>query len=485
MSRPIFSVIAKAKGRASLTAFAGFLQRIRHDRRGVTAITVALTLPVLTGAIGGAIDYSRYLTSATELQDAVDAASVGAVATNSPGFIAGQLMTGNGSIAVGVTNATAIFNRNAPSASVVSNMSVSSSVTQNNGYINSTVTATASYKPIFLGIFGVGSLPMTVTASAQNGMPPYLDFYLLLDVSGSMGLPSTADGQTVLASINPDDKSQYPTGCTLACHMSGSSGYALSRQYGESAPGVAHNNGTSVSFCATAGTAACIQLRLDAVGYAVQQLIVTAQATQKYTHQFRIGLYPFIRYAYEYNVLTYTDDTTGMATLNTSASNLPSLLDTGVNANLGSGGTHFENALPKIQTIITGYGIGSGTTVTSRQPWVFLVTDGSQDNQYYWNGSWSGSNHATTLDSTLCTTLKSAGIRIAVLYIPYQTITNPNASFAGNEDGYANANIPNIPPALQSCASPGFYFTANAPADITAAMSTMFNAAVATNHITG
>ena len=469
----------------SFMTLVGALRRIWHDRRGVTAITLALALPVVIGVAGGAIDYSRYLTCATQLQDAVDAASVGAVATNSPGFIAGQSMVANGPIAVGVTNATAIFNRNAANILIMSNISLSASVSKNNGYINSTVTATGTYSPIFLGLFRITSLPLSVSSSAQNGMPPYLDFYLLLDVSGSMGLPSTTDGQNVLASINPDNLSHYPTGCTLACHMSGSQGYALTRQYGESAPGVAYRNASSVSFCSQAGTSACIQLRLDAVGYAVQQLMQTAKATQKYTHQFRIGLYPFIRYAYEYNALTYTDDTTGMATLSTAASNLPTLLDTGVNSDLGSGGTHFENALPTVKTTITNYGIGTGNTVTSRQPWVFLVTDGSQDSQTYWNGSWSGSNHATTINTALCTTLKSAGIRIAVLYIPYQTITNPNASFAGNEDGYANANIPNIPPALQSCASPGFYFTANAPADITAAMSTMFNAAVATNHITG
>ena len=129
----------------SLTALAGLLRRIRHDRRGVTAVTLALSLPVLMGAVGGAIDYSRYLTSATRLQDAVDAASVGAVATNSPGFIAGQLMTGNGSIAAGVTNATAIFNRNTSTISIMSGISVSATVVKNNGYINSTVTATGHY----------------------------------------------------------------------------------------------------------------------------------------------------------------------------------------------------------------------------------------------------------------------------------------------------------------------------------------------------
>jgi hypothetical protein len=38
------------------------------------------------------------------------------------------------------------------------------------------------------------------------------------------------------------------------------------------------------------GTDACIQLRADAVGAAVQQLLVTANATQKLPNQFRIGL---------------------------------------------------------------------------------------------------------------------------------------------------------------------------------------------------
>ena len=56
--------------------------------------------------------------------------------------------------------------------------------------------------------------------------------------------------------------------------------------------------------------------------------------------------------------------------------------------------------------------------------------------------------------------------------------------FAGDEDGYANSNIANIPGSLQSCASPGFFYTANSPADITAALNAMFNHALVTAHIT-
>jgi hypothetical protein len=43
-------------------------------------------------------------------------------------------------------------------------------------------------------------------------------------------------------------------------------------------------------------------------------------------------------------------------------------------------------------------------------------------------------------------------------------------NFANSEDIYANSNIPNIPGALQSCASPNFYYTANTASDITSAL---------------
>jgi len=136
--------------------------------------------------------------------------------------------------------------------------------------------------------------------------------------------------------------------------------------------------------------------------------------------------------------------------------------------------------------------VGTGTSPTNTLPYVFLVTDGSQDCQTQSNGNWGNGgggcspyqNSATTVSTSLCTTLKNRGITVAVLYIPYQTIQNANPSFANNEDGYANDNIPAIPGALQSCASPNFFYTANSPSDITSALVTMFEQAVNTAHIT-
>ena len=88
----------------------------------------------------------------------------------------------------------------------------------------------------------------------------------------------------------------------------------------------------------------------------------------------------------------------------------------------------------------------------------------------------------TVTSTDYCTNMKKRGIKIAVLYIPYMTIQNAT-SFASSEDVYANNNIPNIPAALQKCASPNFYYTANTPADINNALLAMFEQAVSTAHL--
>ena len=454
----------------------GLFRKLLRARRGNVAIGFAILLPVLISAVGGAVDFAFVTSERSQLQDALDAASVGAVATNSAAYKAAAAMTVDGPVVLGVTNATSIFNANVANVSGLQNIQFSVSVLKSGVKITSTVSATGTYKTAFLGLAGISSMPIAVTSTSSNSTPSYLDFYLLLDVSGSMGLPSTNSEQTRLAAIDPDDKSEYPNGCTFACHFSGYQGYTLSRNGGNAA-------NTPVSSCATAGTNACIQLRLDAVGAAVNQLIQTANSSEKVTNQYRIALYPFIAYLKTYFPLTasISGSASDPTSINYAAANLATLLDTGVDSTLGSGGTHFENALPSLNSAITS--VGTGISTASTQPFVFLVTDGSQDNQYQWGGSWTGSNSATTLNTANCTTLKNRGIKISVLYIPYQPIQNPT-TFSNSEDFYANANIPAIPASLQSCASPGFYFTANTPQDITNALTAMFNQAVAYDRIT-
>ena len=104
---------------------------------------------------------------------------------------------------------------------------------------------------------------MNVSGStgASADIPSYLDFYLLIDVSASMGLPSTLAGQNYLAANNGN--------CQFACHFPDqASGYNFA---------VANK----------------IQLRSGAVNTAVCSLLALA-AQPAVPNQYRVGLYPFI-----------------------------------------------------------------------------------------------------------------------------------------------------------------------------------------------
>jgi Flp pilus assembly protein TadG len=540
------------------------LARFGRDKRANIAVIFGIAvIPIITG-VGVAIDYGTATRMKAKLQSAADAASVASISQNSAGYKAAAAMTSNGPVAAGAAEASNIFNGNAATASGYTNLSVTTTVTKSATVLTSIVTFRAQVPASFLGVIGFQNLTIGGTSKASSSLPAYLDFYLTLDVSGSMGLPSTTAEANRMQAINPDNWVQYRTGCTLACHFAplrsacvdppvtapaappanppttttsytqqyntnnACMGYAYSRVSQlalssllnmasnpttpkqkpglpismfppplglPSSPGLPASLNSdpnwglaAVTSCPTPGTDACIQLRLDAVGYAVNQLLTTANNTEKVTNQYRIGLYPFIRYLDS----SYSPLTTSIngSSINNAASNLASLLDTNTNSSLGSGGTHIDNALSSISTLITS--VGDGSSSINTLPYVFLVTDGAQDNQVKGvpNGSWSGSNHATTIDPiAVCKPLKDRGIKISVLYVPYQTISPVNTAFAGDEDDYANNNIANIPASLQGCASPpdsagSYYYTASTPQEITDSLNAMFNHAVQTAHIT-
>jgi len=441
-----------------------------RDRKANVALISATVGMVLLLAIGSGLDLSIMIVARTQLQAAADAAALAAIVKASPAYTYATQMTGDGAIPLGITQATNAFAANTQSIPALGQIKATYTANRTGWNILSSVTATANYQPVFAQLLGINNIAINVTSNAETGMQKYVDFYLALDVSGSMGVPSTPGEQSRLSAIDPDDLSQYPNGCLFACHFSGYQGYTLTRNGG-------NYYNTPVTYCATAGTPACIQLRLDAVGYAVQQMITTAQADETFTNQYSVGLYPFIAYMNT----NYAPLTTNLGSLNSPALGLAQLLDTGTNATLGAGGTHFENVLPTLNAQIST--VGDGSSQSKAIPFVFMVTDGAETPQYYWNGSWSGSNKDTTINKANCTALTNKGITLAILYIPYIPIPNPT-NFAGGEDYAANANIPNIPPALKACASPGWFFTASTPSDINASLQKMFNQAISSVSIT-
>jgi Flp pilus assembly protein TadG len=502
-----------------------------NTRANVAVITAISALPLIS-AIGCVVDYTTASMIRAKLQAAADAATLASVSANSPLMATAKSMTGNGTIANGSTTTINFFNADLTGTTGYTTPSSSANVTKSGTTISATLSFTAQVPTFFMGVIGYQNIAISGTSTSSYTLPTYIDFYLTVDVSGSMSFPSTASEQARLQAVNPDNmtgSNGYPRGCTFACHFAAQGACSQNGNPGQGpypAVGTATNpspggycqgfiitrlgttpvsfasgnnsaNGlrvnwtnSQVSSCPNPGTTACIQLRADAVGYAVNQLLSTANSSEQVTNQFRVGLYPFIVNLYSYFPLTTSlnGSSTSSGTINYAAANLASLLDTGNNASLGSGGTHFENALTSMNNLITS--VGTGTSSSNTLPYVFLITDGSQDCQTQWAGNWSGTNSgcspfwnsATTIDTSYCTTLKNRGITIAVLYIPYQTIQNPT-SFSNSEDVYANSAIPNIPGALQTCASTNFYYTANSPTDITNALLAMFEQAVSTAHV--
>jgi len=543
----VMAAMKKLARGARLARLRALVSSFATNRRGNVAVISALAMLPMVAAVGCVIDYTTASTIKTELQAAADAASLATVSINSPVITTAKAMSGSGTVSGGSTYATNFFSANlasAPADTGYTSLTPSATVSRTGTTVTATVSFTAQVPTYFMGIMGYKTIAESGTSTASYTLPTYIDFYLMLDVSGSMSFPSTSSEQARLMAVNPDNLGEYPAGCQFACHFTSQGACAQSEQGTYPAVGKSTNpspggycqgfiisrlgttpatlssgtnttNGmdvnwsnTQVSSCSTAGTTSCIQLRADAVGYAVTSLLSQASATETNTgisNQFEVGLYPFIQNLCTSSSGSSNSCSVGMtssltgSTITNFADDLASLLDTGTNTTLGSGGTHFENALSQMNTFITS--IGTGSSAASPLPYVFIVTDGSQDYQTQSGGNWSSQNWSanssvpyqnsatiippnTEQSSNYCTTMKNRGITIAILYIPYIPISDPNSSFASNEDGYANNNIANIPAALESCASPNFFYTAASPTDITNALQEMFNQAVSTAHIT-
>ncbi len=540
--------------RAQSARLRSLIAQFRSNKRGNVAVITALCALPLIAAVGCVIDYTTASLVKTKLQAAADAAALATVSVNSSVVTTAKGMSSGGTVSGGSTFATNFFNANlnaSPANVGYTNLTPTATVALSGTKMTATVSFTAKVPTYFMGIMGFSNTNISGSSTASYTMPTYINFYLMLDVSGSMSFPSTAAEQARLMAVNPDNllgSPGYSQGCQFACHFSAQGacpqtgnpvhqgpipavgqasnpspggycqGFLISRlgttptSFGSGSNnstngGSVNWNNSQVSSCPSPGSTSCIQLRADAVGYAVTTLLSTASASEQVTNQYQVGLFPFIQYLYGCTSVTpcsasnaYVPLTTNLtgSTITNAAANLASLLDTGANSNLGSGGTHFENALSSMNSAITSVGTGAGSS--NALPYVFIVTDGSQDYQTQWAGGWGSQNWSSSAavpyqnssavippnsvtSTDYCTNIKNRGITIAILYVPYQPIADPSTIF-NDEDGYANNNIPGIPAALQACASPNFYYTADTPADINSALLSMFQQAVNTAHIT-
>ncbi|NEU13089.1 VWA domain-containing protein [Methylobacterium sp. BTF04] len=424
------------------------LPGLRNDRGGNVLVIFALAAVPLIGIVGVGIEYIRGISYRARFDKAADAATITAI-TTARDYIStnpkNEADPTQSATALAVTRGLAAFRANAGSTLASVPLTPTLTVTRTGGVVTANATYSASYPSAFGRVLSIASdMAISGKSASSLTLSNYTDFYLLVDTSGSMGFPTSQAAQVSFAKLNPDMKDSNGNNCAFACHFSGWQGYGLAKANG-------------------------IELRIKTVSNAVQQLVAKAKTRQTLINQYRMGLYPFVSF-----METAVDATNNLDALTTI--DLENYMDIG-NSSVprGSGGTHYENLFPAINAKVTR--IGDGSTAAKPVPFVFLITDGIGNNQYWYNSTgWTGSQ-AKLLDATLCKPLKDRGITISVLYIPYVPLASPYNTNVGYENIVVNGLIPSVPLTLQNCASPGFFQTASTATQIETALNAMFDQA--------
>ncbi len=463
--------------RDSLTAF-------RSAKSGNVAIIFGFCAIPLIGLMGAGVDYSRAARIQTIMQAAADASALGSIAQASPGYTYALSMPSNGPVPIAQTQAGNIFNGEIAGRTGFTVTNFSAVVNNANWQLTSTVQVTATVPTVLMQILGWNHMTVTGSSTAVNGLPAFMDFYLLLDNTPSMGLPATQSDITTLVNGTTKYASTNGLGCAFACHDIGTN---------QSNP----NNSAFDNFYATAKTLG-VTKRIDVLASATAQMMTMATSSEVANQQFRVAIYTFGTWGsttppsdvakqasnnYAPNqVIGLTTDLNSAAT----AASQIDLMTVNKNNENNDRATDFDKMLPAMSALIPNPGTGQSST--SRQALLFFVSDGMADEvtpaNCIGNNLTSQTRCIEPINTSLCTAIKNRGIRIAVLYTTYLTLPQSGVG----SDSWSNSNVmsyvPQVSPAMKACASPGLFFEVTPTQGIGDAMNALFEQAVATARLT-
>src|SRR5579863_9034438 len=197
-------------------------RRFFKSRDGNVAIITALAIIPMSLLIGAGVDYGMAADRQAQLEGYADAAALSAVTPT--------MMTENNAQAQATAENS--FNAQAGALSQVTynNSDVTATVTTTPGNIRTAVISySVPYNTFFSSILGMNTITLTGTSTATGGLPPNIDFYLLLDDSPSMAIAATTSGIATLISNTQGQCDSAPyggsnCGCAFGCHESNPSG---------------------------------------------------------------------------------------------------------------------------------------------------------------------------------------------------------------------------------------------------------------------
>jgi Flp pilus assembly protein TadG len=422
-----------------------------RNHSGNFGIMTALMMVPLAGAAGLAVDVSNGLSVRNQLFAAADAAAVGSLAEKSPGIAAAMAMTSDGTVTIAQTDANNLFFGQNDNSLSSDNVTVSISVTKTGNTVQSNVTFSASVPTTFMHILGQSTIAVAGKATAQNQTETYMDFYMLIDNTPSMGVGATPADVSKLEAATSDS-------CAFACHESG------------------QNAGKDYY---TLAKSLKVQMRIDVVREATKSLTVTATSQRSTDDQYRMAVYTFGAAAETAGLTQISPLTSNLAQVQTYTDAVDLMTIPQQNYN-NDAQTSFDSALTNINAAIPTP--GSGYTSGTSQATVFFVTDGVGDSikPTGCTAPLTGSRCQEPIDTTFCTPLKNRGVKIAILYTTYLPLPD-NGWYMEWINPFKNQ----ISTKLQSCASPGLYFEVSPTQGISDAMNALFLRVVNGSRLTG
>jgi len=427
------------------------LRRFGANEGGSIATFSALTAIPLVFSIGAGVDYSSANMAKAKLDALADTSALAAVDHQSI----------NSTPAAAQATALSVFNAEAANLPNVTVTSVSATVTDNATGRTAVVSYTATKANTFMSLVGMPTTTLAGQSTSSAGLSTNINFYLLLDNSPSMNIAATTAGINTMVA-----NTQAQGGCAFACHESYPSADNLGNKGGVDNYTLAQQLG--------------VVTRMQNLASATQQLASTAAAMQQPNNaQYQMAIYTFANAGLNTVQLL----TSNLANAQTAAANI-NVLEVYSNNYLTKSNqnndmdTNFETAMSQINTVMPAP--GTGTPSSTPREVLFIVSDGVDDeNSSSCSQKLDGNRCQQPFNTTWCTTVKNRGILIAVLYTVYLPLPT-NAWYNSWVAPFQSQIAPNI----ESCASPGLFFSVTTDGDITGAMQTLFAQAIATARLT-
>jgi len=466
-----------ARGRRSpfhdiARAVARVARRFRVECDGATLLTFSLFAPVLLLAVALAIEYGHLLRLRGQLNTAADAAALAGVSAANT-YISSYAGSGDPmaqAIAAGQAAASGAFNANAgrlANGAATATLNLTRSGTTLTGSVSYTYTGSKLLMPF---VYGQTST-LSRTNSASITRATYVNIFVIIDNSGSMGIGATEADQSTIFYNNG--------GCALACHYAGQDSATPMRALGAT-------------------------LRIDVEKAAVHSALASIPTNSTY----QVAIYAMSDKLNKVFALSNNIDAARQVVAPV-AQNAASL-DLANDAN--NGGTDFVSVMAQLKTELTGLKTpsgqsivpGDGLTPQTPKSVVLLITDAIQ-NSYaldangwgYFSGgftfnspceqptcyTYSASSPAgveQSISAATCDPIKNLGYTLMTMNTTYlipAAYMQVDAFYQGAFGAIQNYLLAQSSANMVACAnSPSFAFAGSSPQELASATQAMFNA---------